>query len=141
MSSRFPSSFTLPIKAGGKLYSRPQRSPIFIVSLPFFGTDVFSSGKESRFGELRSFGIIILFQPIRGAQRESLRGRSLLRHSRARIRDDMLHHFLQITSFLEHAQLTFGARTFAQNSVNWLQRRAASEFARYVVGEFQELFA
>src|SRR2546422_128423 len=114
--SFLPSSFTRTIKAGGKLYSRPQRRPTFFIC-------------------------VLLQEPV-GLPRSTIAsihgvcGRSAwLSHAGAGLRNQMAHYRFQVARLLKDPQLPVRARAFFQDGVDIFDGAAAPEFTHNITHE------
>src|SRR5215470_2818644 len=118
--SFFPSSFTRTMNAGGKLYSRPQRSPTFFICVLLSGNDWIARSAS--------------------ASIHCVCGRSArLGHARPRLCNQMPYHGFQIARFPVNSQLPVRARAFFQDGVHVLHGAAATKVVDHVVHQFEQL--
>src|SRR5215469_10269315 len=117
--SFLPSSFTRTINAGGKLYSRPQRRPIFFIF-------AFSCQEAVELGSV--------IPSIHGGRRGSAR----LGHAGAGLRNQMAHDRFRVSCFAIDAELAVRAGAFLQDGVDVFDGAAASQVIHYVVHQLQQ---
>src|SRR6201987_4386751 len=54
---------------------------------------------------------------------------------------DLPHDGLEVAGFRVRLKLTLGARAFAENSLDWCERIAASQIVHDIIDEIEQLFA
>src|SRR6266513_279102 len=114
--SRAPSFLTRSIKAGGKLYSRPQRRPTVFMFVLLSGNG---------------------FAFRRPSIHRMCRGSARLGYARARFGNQMPDHRLQVAGLLIYAQLPVRAGAFVHDRVCIFDGAAAAQIIDDVIHKFQ----